>query len=153
MTRRGQKLSGAKSKTMWLAWLAWGIIGSIFVFEDAAGNSAWLTLLLTAPFWLMFAVWPFLWLWLKTRRNPNWVEMDDDIVAGDKTARLVQKDGVRYVDMDAFAAVFETPTDLPYVTLPGGDERFVKVDDVRVYAKKNAALAAWLEVVDSLAGP
>ena len=49
---------------MWLAWIAWGVIGSIFLFEDSRGGSGWLSFLLTSPFWLLFAVWPFIWLWL-----------------------------------------------------------------------------------------
>lgn len=150
MKRRSQKLNPSKAKTMWLAWLTWGVMGSIFVFEDVSGGTGWLTLLLTAPFWLMFAVWPVLWLWLATRRNPDWVELDDDIIAGEKMARLVQHNGVRYVDMDAFSFVFGTPTDLDFVNIPGGDERFVTIDTVRPFAKYNKPLAKWLSVVDSL---
>ena len=66
---------------MWLAWIAWGVIGSIFLFEDSRGGSGWLSFLLTSPFWLLFAVWPFIWLWLVTRRNDEWVEIDDDVIS------------------------------------------------------------------------
>lgn len=138
---------------MWLAWIVWGVIGSIFLFEDSRGGSGWLSFLLTSPFWLLFAVWPFIWLWLVTRRNDEWVEIDDDVISGENgetIARFVQKDGVRYVDIDAFADTFKCSRDVPTVTLPGGTERFARLDDVRHMATGNKALTEWLAVVDSL---
>ena len=110
------------------------MIGSIFLFEESRGGSGWLSFLLTSPFWLLFAVWPFIWLWLVTRRNDEWVEIDDDVISGENgetIARFVQKDGVRYVDIDAFADTFKCSRDVPTVTLPGGTERFARLDDVR----------------------
>ena len=62
----------------------------------------------------------------------------------------VQKDGVRYVDIDAFADTFKCSRDVPMVTLPGGTERFARLDDVRHMATGNKALTEWLAVVDSL---
>ena len=107
MARRKQKFSREKARTMWLAWSAWLFIGGIFVFEDTQGGTGWLTWTMTAPFWLAFILWPFLWAYLATRRNPEYVEMDDDIRAGDAVCRLVQKNGVRYAEKSALDAAFD----------------------------------------------
>lgn len=147
--RRKQRLSAGKSKTMWLAWLAWGIIGSIFLFEDSQGGSGVFSFILTSPFWLAFALWPFLWLWLKTRKDPAMVEIDDDITADGKTARLVLKDGVKYVQAEPFSETFRVKIEKT-VKLAGGDENFARLDELRDQAKANEAFASWLQIVDGL---
>lgn len=153
MARRQQKMSRAKSRTAWLAWLAWGIFGTIFVFEDTLGGSGAFAWIFTAPFWVMFAVWPFLWVWLKTRVKPEMVEADDDIVAGDVKCRLVQKDGVRYVERLSFETAFAIKLKGPFVKLSGGDEDFVPLAGILKLTqenKENEKLKNWLTVIDSL---
>ena len=39
MTRRPVKMGVSRARTGWLLWLAWGIFGAIFLFEDAGGGS------------------------------------------------------------------------------------------------------------------
>lgn len=151
MTRRYQRLSHARSKTCWLVWFAWAMFGSIFVMEDTRGGTGWLTWILTSPFWIAFGMWPILWLWTRFTKNPSWVEMDEDIPADGVTVRLVQKDGVRYVDAAEAARVFGLPKTWPTIKIPGGEEDFARIEDLRPAAKDNKTLAAWLEVVDSLA--
>lgn len=153
MPRRKQKFSREKSRTMWLAWCAWAVMGSIFVFEDTQGGTGWLAWTMTAPFWIAFALWPFLWLRLISGRRPEYVEIDDDIAAGEKKCRLVQKEGRRYLEKTALKDVFGVDDDLETVKLPGGNEEFVAVDSVREIAKNVPALAAWIEEVDSIAKP
>ena len=153
MRRRKQKFNREKSRTMWLAWCAWAVMGGIFVFEDTQGGTGWLTWTMTAPFWIAFALWPFLWFWLRSRRDETSVEIDDDIAAGEVKCRLVQKRGVRYAELDQVREEFSIQGRLNPVTLSGGNEAFVKLDELRPYAKENRALAAWLDVVDSLAYP
>ncbi len=155
MKRRQQKLSRSKQKTAWLAWAAWGVVGSVFLFEDIEGGSGYFSFLLTSPFWLMFAVWPFLWLWLKSRRDPALVEIDDDITAAGKTARLVQKEGVRYVESAPFSAVFGVKA-RGTVKLAGGDEDFTRLEDVRALARgrsEDDPLVVWIATVDGIASP
>lgn len=155
MIRRKQKLSRSKSRTAWLAWIAWGIVGSIFVFEDTEGGSGIFAWIFTAPFWLVFALWPFLWMWLKMRNDPVLVEIDDDITAAGRTARLVQKDGIRYVETAPFADVFGVHA-AGCVRLPGGDEAFTRLDDIRELARNaggDAPVRQWLAVVDSIPSP
>ena len=123
MARRKQKISREKTRTMWLAWSAWLFIGGIFVFEDTQGGTGWLTWTLTAPFWLAFVVWPFLWGYLATRRNPDYVEIDDDIRTDDSVCRLVQKDGVRYAEKASLLSAFDIRGALPTQTLAGGTEQ------------------------------
>ena len=150
MTRRRQKFSRTKTRTAWLTWLAWGIMGSIFGFEDIRGGSGWLTVIMTSPFWILFIVWPFLWLWLVNQKNAALVEIDEDISTDTDTARLVQKDGVRYVEAPPFLQTFHINADMPTVLLPGGDEHFVELETVRQFAKNNEKLKKWLDVVDSI---
>lgn len=157
MPRRLQKLSRAKSRTCWLAWCAWAVVGTIFVFEDTLGGSGTFAWILTGPFWLAFAGWPVLWLWLKhaSRTRAGWVEMDDDIrleeEGGAVVCRVVQKEGVRYVEAASFAAAFGRLPQAGAVKLAGGDEDFVPVEAVRPLAQDHGKLRRWLEVLDSIA--
>ncbi len=153
MARRKQKISREKSRTMWLAWSAWLFIGGIFVFEDTQGGTGWLAWTLTAPFWLAFILWPFFWAYLATRRNPEYVEIDDDIRADDSVCRLVQAGGVRYAEKASLLAAFHIRGTLPTRILAGGTEVFVPIDALRPFAQENKKLAAWLTVVDTIASP
>lgn len=150
MTRRLQKLSRAKARTAWLAWAAWGVLGTIFLFEDTLGGSGIFAWIFTAPFWAVFVAWPFLWVWLKTRKYPEWVEADDDITAETVKCRLVQKDGVRYVDKHEAEEKFGIALQCDVVKIPGGDENFAALECLRPFADKNEKLRAWLAVVDSI---
>ena len=151
MQRRPVKMGRARARTGWLLWLAWGIFGSIFLFEDNAGGSLTLSFLLTSPLWCLFAAWPFLWVWRVLQKDSAMVTVDDDIVVGDVKARLVEKDGIRYVEAAPFCEAFqcERPP-AAAVTLAGGDEQFLPLEAFRGAAKKNEALAAWLETADGI---
>lgn len=153
MTRRKQKFSREKSRTMWLAWCAWLVIGGIFVFEDTQGGTGWLTWMMTAPFWVAATLWPFLWIWLVTRRDTAFVEIDDDIVSDTCKCRMVQKNGVRYTEKDDVTKTFAIKAPLSSVKLEGGDELFVKIDNLRPLAKENKPLSDWIAVVDSVSFP
>lgn len=150
MPRRIQRMSRAKARTAWLAWCAWAMFGSIFVFEDTAGGSGVFAWIFTAPFWVLFALWPFLWVWLKFRRDPHAVDIDDDITVEGLTARLVRKDGVDYVEIEPFCATFKLPEPDEEVHLPGGNERFARLEHFRAQAAEHPQLAAWIAQVDAL---
>lgn len=149
MTRRKQKMSRAKARTGWLAWICWGIVGSIFLFEDTAGGTGWLTLILTSPFWLAFALWPFLWIALKMNKSPEYVESDEDFTFSALTLRVVQKDGVRYLEKDAVAELLAGKCSAEPVALPGGEEVFVRLEDVRREGK-SASFSEWLAQMDEV---
>ena len=137
MQRRPVKMGRARARTGWLLWLAWGIFGSIFLFEDNAGGSLTLSFLLTSPLWCLFAAWPFLWLWRVLQKDSAMVTVDDDIVVGDVKARLVEKDGIRYVEAAPFCEAFqcERPP-VAAVTLAGGDEQFLPLEAFRGRQRK-----------------
>lgn len=128
MTRRKERMSRSKSRTMWLAWLAWGIFGAIFVFEDTGGGTGWFAWLMTAPFWVCFALWPALWAWLWFRKDPEAVDFDDDLQCDGKALRVVIRNGIAYAEPEQLKALFGQSIDRSKVMkLPGGNEDFVQL--------------------------
>ncbi len=78
------------------------------------------------------------------------VEIDDDIVAGDIKARVVQSEGVRYAEKSSFEAACGVTAQVDFVEIFVGDERLIRIDDLRSLAAGNESLRDWIAVVDSL---
>ena len=81
-------------------------------------------------------------------RQGAWAQGQAEESTG-KTARLVQKDGVKYVQAEPFSETFRVKIEKT-VKLAGGDENFARLDELRDQAKANEAFASWLQIVDGL---
>ncbi len=73
----------ARRRRFWLVWWLWGIFGTAFSMRGVP-DGTWLAvaLLLTSPFWALFAVWPILWLRDRLRAKRFWAESVSVVLAG-----------------------------------------------------------------------
>lgn len=60
-------------RTGWLAWSTWLVIGGALLFEDWKLSATSFNLVLTAPFWALWLLWPLLRL-AQRMRNWGWIE-------------------------------------------------------------------------------
>lgn len=118
----------------WLAWLLWGVFGAAVTLSGAPEGAALvLAGILTAPLWLLFAAWPFLWVADRLRSRRLWAR-DVRLVVADGAGRdevtavpvIVGRDGRVVVPLEGWRAVFTEPDPvrlgvgvLPAGTLPG----------------------------------
>lgn len=65
----------ARRRRFWLVWWLWGIFGTAFSMRGVP-DGTWLAvaLLLTSPFWVLFAIWPVLWFRDRLRAKRFWAE-------------------------------------------------------------------------------
>ena len=68
-------ISKARRRRFWLMWWLWGIFGTSFSMHGVS-DGTWMAvaLLLTSPFWVLFCLWPLLWLWDRFRARRLWAE-------------------------------------------------------------------------------
>lgn len=64
-----------RRRRYWMVWLLWGMLGTALTFEGVK-DGTWLAVagILGGPFWLLFLVWPFLWLRDRLRARSLWAE-------------------------------------------------------------------------------
>lgn len=72
----------ARRRRFWLVWWLWGIFGTAFSMRGVP-DGTWLAvaLLLTSPFWALFAVWPILWIRDRLRAKRFWAESVSVVLA------------------------------------------------------------------------
>lgn len=52
------------AKRGWMLWAIWAMLGAVLTLQGNLTQTTLVTaVLLTSPFWILFAVWPFFWLW------------------------------------------------------------------------------------------
>lgn len=72
------RLSSTKAKRAWMVWAIWGMLGTSLTMEGTHGffglNGLSVAGLLTAPFWLAFALWPIFYFWRRWHDRPLWAE-------------------------------------------------------------------------------
>jgi hypothetical protein len=69
------RMSARRAKLGWMLWASWGMFGTAFTLRGIAGEfELGLAAMLSAPFWLAFAAWPFLWLARRVRDRRYWAE-------------------------------------------------------------------------------
>lgn len=64
-----------RRRRYWMVWLLWGMLATALTFEGVK-DGTWLAVagILGGPFWLLFLVWPFLWLRDRLRARSLWAE-------------------------------------------------------------------------------
>ena len=68
-------VSAARRRRYWLVWWLWAVFGAAVSFRGMpAGGLLIASAVLTAPFWVLFAVWLILWLRDHRRSKTLWAE-------------------------------------------------------------------------------
>ena len=68
-------VSAARRRRYWLVWWLWAVFGAAVSFRGMpAGGLLIAAAVLTAPFWVLFAAWPILWLRDRRRSKTLWAE-------------------------------------------------------------------------------
>ncbi|HOX89366.1 MAG TPA: hypothetical protein PLN55_07125 [Burkholderiaceae bacterium] len=138
-------------RTGWLAWSTWGVIGGALLFEDWKLSASAFNLVLTAPFWALWLLWPLLrlayrikhWGWIEPRAAWHGAHYEFD-------GRRMR---VRFVDEEALVAaadVFDalgTPAESrrpERIRIVAGPEALASIAGESSEFFTAAGLAAWL---------
>lgn len=148
------RMSKTKAGRAWMAWAIWSMLGTAFTMEGTthAGGIGGLgmAVLLTAPFWLAFALWPFFRLWRLVRDRGLWTERVECLIHDPEKTEpfglevLFGRDGVR-VAADEVRLVEGAADALKAVPVQEPDAQAGL--SFRTYAAGDLAAwgAAWLE--------
>ena len=119
------RMSKTKAARAWMVWAIWGMLGTAFTMEGTTGTEGLgglgMAALLTAPFWLAFAVWPFFWLWRLVRDRRLWTEKVELLVHDPEKKEpfglevMYGRDGVRVAvdEVRAIDALSGSLTEIP----------------------------------------
>lgn len=138
-------------RTGWLAWVTWTVIGGALLFEDWKLSATIFNLVLTAPFWALWLLWPLLRLVYRVR---HWACIEPRAAwQGGYFEFDGQRLRVRFVEEDALVAavdvfdVLGTPADSrrpERVRAVAGAEALVAIAGESGEFFTAAGLAAWL---------
>ena len=78
----------------WMLWYLWGLLGTALTLEGTTvesldGAALPMAFWLSAPFWVLFAAWPFMWGWNRLRARRLWGEEALDVQGPDGTVVTV----------------------------------------------------------------
>lgn len=78
----------------WMLWYLWGLLGTALRLEGTTvesldGAALPMAFWLSAPFWVLFAAWPFMWGWNRLRARRLWGEEALDVQGPDGTVVTV----------------------------------------------------------------
>lgn len=120
-----------RRRRFWLLWWIWAVFGAAVSFRGTLSGS-WIAIaaILTAPFWVMFILWPFFALRDRLRAKRLWAAEVLVLLAPEtrgsdeeKTALpvVIGRDGGVLVPLEAWECAF--PTIRPEMIPGGGRER------------------------------
>lgn len=115
----------------WMLWYLWGLLGTALTLEGTTvesldGAALPMAFWLSAPFWVLFAAWPFMWGWNRLRARRLWGEEALDVQGPDGTVVTVVRGrmpGERDAAPDLWVPLSALPSALGNGTpLPAGLE-------------------------------
>lgn len=135
----------------WMLWMLWGMLGTALTFEGTSaaslsGATLPMVLLLTAPSWALFALWPVLWVFDRLRACRLWGEelwetegMDGSIVTLVRGRDVTSGRPDVWVPLSAISRVPEGLKELKRAeTLPGIHEEGVLLSELVRWRKATA---------------
>lgn len=136
----------------WLIWIAWGVIGGSLWLTDLKAGAGALSLVLVAPFWGLWLLWPVyrgaraVWRWQSDSTFAEWngtyYEFD-----GRQIRMLMQGDSIWIAAADVFDALelHGRQRDPARVRQIAGRDGLVKAPGTRLLAFSEIGIKAWLD--------
>lgn len=136
----------------WAIWIAWGVIGGALFLDDIRAGQGALSLLLVAPFWGLWLLWPVyrsaraLWRW---QHESGWVEFNGTYYEfdGRRIRILTQEDSIWIVAADVFDALglHGRQRNAARVREIAGRDGLVRPPGARLLAFSEIGIRAWLD--------
>jgi len=94
----------------WLLWTAWAVIAGALFLDDVKSGTGTLSLVLVAPFWAMWLLWPLyrgLRAWWRWQHDSAWAEWNGAYYEfdGRQVRVLMEGDSIWIVADDVFDAL------------------------------------------------
>lgn len=136
----------------WLLWAAWAVIAGALFLEDVRAGTGTLSLLLVAPFWFMWLLWPLyrgLRVWWRWQYGEGWAEWNGTYYEFDglQIRILMQGDSIWIVADDVFDALRlrGRQRDAARVREIAGRAGLVKPPGSKRLAFSEIGIKAWLD--------
>ena len=156
MTRAASRLEQDPDERIvlwgWLIWVAWGVIGgALFLYDIKAGRGA-LSLVLVAPFWGIWLLWPAyrgVRAWWRWQHEGAWGEWNGTYYEfdGRQIRILMQGDLILIVADDVFDALdlHGRQREASRVRQIAGRDGLVRPPGSRLLAFSEIGIRAWLD--------
>ncbi len=136
----------------WTLWLAWGVIGGALYLNDVKGGTGALSLVLVAPFWGLWLLWPAYRAmrgWWRWQHEGVWGEWNGTYYEfdGRQIRILMQGDSIWIVADDVFDALDlrGRQRDPARVREIAGRDGLVRPPGSRLLAFSEIGIKAWLD--------
>ena len=135
-----------------MIWLAWGVIGGALFLTDVKGGIGALSLVLVAPFWGIWLLWPayrFVCAWWRWQRESAWSESNGTYYEfdGSRIRILMRGDSIWVAADDVFDALGlqGRQRNTSRVREIAGRDGLVKPPGSRMLAFSEIGIKAWLD--------
>lgn len=136
----------------WFLWATWAIVGTGLLGENRAGSGVALGLVLSAPFWALWAFWPLYrgWaLWVRWAPHSRWRDWHGSYYEfdGRQIRVLFDDDALWFAAEDVFDAlrIEGRQRDPERGRLVAGRDGLAQRPDSGLLVFSEAGLRAWLE--------
>ena len=136
----------------WKIWLAWGVIGGALFLADVKGGTGALSLVLVAPFWGMWLLWPTYRLiraWWRWQYESAWSESNGTCYEfdGRRIRILMRGDSIWVAAADVFDALGlqGRQRNVARVRQIAGRDGLVNAPGSRLMVFSEIGIKAWLD--------
>ena len=136
----------------WTLWVAWGVIGGALFLNDVKGGTGALSLVLVAPFWGMWLLWPtyrFLRSWWRWQYGGVWAEWNGTYYEfdGRQIRILTQGESIWIAADDVFDALGlrGRQRNVARVREIAGRDGLMRPPGSRLLAFSEIGIKAWLD--------
>lgn len=136
----------------WTLWLLWGVIGGALVLADSKSGTLGFALVLTAPFWASWLLWPLyrgLRVWISWQAEGAWGDWQGNYYEfdGRQIRVLFAGDAIWFVTADVLDAlgIRGHQRNLERIRQIAGRDGLAQPPNGRLLAFTEVGLKAWLD--------